>query len=101
MIDNILIQDFASQGQKRVVMLAFKLCLADYIYEIIGTYPILLLDDVMSELDNFNKKSLLDYLKDKIQTIITTTHIDDICEDINEIGAIFKIENGNIRKEGN
>lgn len=67
------INDIASQGQKRSYLLALKLGLAQIIYEKSGQYPILLLDDVFSELDNIRKKQLIQRLPENMQIFITTT----------------------------
>lgn len=67
------INDIASQGQKRSYLLALKLGLAQIIYEKSGQYPILLLDDVFSELDNIRKKQLIQRLPRNMQIFITTT----------------------------
>ena len=55
-----------------------KIALIELIKEEIGEYPVLLLDDVLSELDETRKNMLLDILNQKIQTFITTTSIDGI-----------------------
>ncbi len=71
------IHEVASQGQKRSFLLAIKLGLAEIIYEKTGEYPILLLDDVFSELDEFRKQQLIACLPKNMQIFITTTeHID-------------------------
>ena len=69
---------FASQGQQRTIVLSMKIALIELIKEEIGEYPILLLDDVLSELDDQRKTKLLDILNNRIQTFITTTSIDGI-----------------------
>ena len=63
---------FGSQGQNRTAMLSLKLSELQVIYDDIGEYPILLLDDFMSELDNKRRKNFLDNIKN-IQVIITCT----------------------------
>ena len=65
--------EVASQGQKRSFVLALKLGLAQIIYEKSGQYPILLLDDVFSELDNLRKRQLIEKLPNDMQIFITTT----------------------------
>ncbi len=67
------IHEVASQGQKRSYLLAIKLGLAQIIYEKKGEYPILLLDDVFSELDSFRKQQLIQCLPKNMQIFITTT----------------------------
>lgn len=73
-LNNIPLKDYGSQGQQRSSVLSLKLAELRFLYESTGQYPILLLDDVMSELDNYRQANLLAYLQEKqIQTIITTT----------------------------
>lgn len=62
----------ASQGQKRSILLALKLALCDLIKEQSGEYPVLLLDDVFSELDPGRRQKLIDLLPEKMQIFITT-----------------------------
>lgn len=68
---------FGSQGQQRSAILAIKLAEIEIIKEDIGEYPVLLLDDVLSELDNKRKGFLINYIKG-IQTFITTTDDHDL-----------------------
>lgn len=81
---------FASQGQQRSIVLALKIALLQYIYLEIGEYPVLLLDDVLSELDTSRQNLLLNLVSDEIQTFITTTSIDGIEHDV--IKKALKIE---------
>ena len=62
---------FGSQGQQRSGALALKLAELEYIKEAKGEYPILLLDDVMSELDQTRRQHILHFINDKVQTFIT------------------------------
>ena len=78
LIDGFSVESFASQGQKRMIMIAFKFSLIDYIKLVTKTNPILLLDDILSELDNENKTRLLNLIPSDIQTVITSTDIDGI-----------------------
>jgi len=66
------VREFASQGQQRTAILILKLAQAEYMKEITGQYPVLLLDDIMSELDSVRRKYFLSEIKDK-QVIITAT----------------------------
>ncbi len=66
------VRDFASQGQQRTVILVLKLAFAEYIKENKGEFPVLLLDDILSELDSYRRKYLLEEIRDK-QVIITST----------------------------
>ena len=85
---------YASQGQQRTIVLSLKIALIELIKEEIGEYPILLLDDVLSELDKTRKNMLLNILNQKIQTFITTTSIDDINHQIIEKAKKIYIESG-------
>ena len=84
----------ASQGQKRMIIIALKLSLVEIIHEYTNEYPILLLDDVLSELDNHKKNRLIQILPKKVQTIITTTDPEDLLDSILNQAVIYKIEKG-------
>lgn len=71
------IKTYGSQGQHRSAVLALKLAEADMMYEDSGEYPVLLLDDIMSELDSERRAYLSSKIKDK-QVIITCTDVDDL-----------------------
>ena len=91
---------FGSQGQHRSVVLSLKLAEIKLIESLTKDTPILLLDDVMSELDNMRQLKLLETISQNIQTFITTTsldHLHNLPEDIN----IFQISQGVIKKEEN
>ncbi len=87
---------YASQGQQRSIVLSLKLAEINYLKTKTGTYPVLLLDDVLSELDKNRQLKLLDAINENVQTFITTPSISDIKEDLLEKAKVFKIENGNI-----
>lgn len=73
-INDIDLKSFGSQGQQRSAVLSLKLAELELLKNETGEYPVLLLDDVMSELDNKRRSSLLDFLQKKnIQTLITAT----------------------------
>lgn len=75
-IDEMDAGRFASQGQQRSAVLAWKLAEADIIEEMLGTFPVLLLDDVMSELDAARRGALVAYLQRDTQAFITTANLD-------------------------
>ena len=66
---------FGSQGQQRSIVLAEKLAEAAVIEEVLGQKPVLLLDDVMSELDGSRREALVSYISDDVQTFITTANL--------------------------
>lgn len=90
------LKNYGSQGQKRLAILATKLSEIEIFKQFKNSNPILLLDDVFSELDDIKKNNLVKYIKDDIQVIITTTEI----KNINKFksASIFKIKNGEIIK---
>lgn len=88
-MNDIEINSIASQGQKRMSLIAFKFVLINYIKEITNEIPIVLLDDILSELDEGNMERLLNNLPEGAQTIITNTNIDI---KINEEHKIIKLE---------
>ena len=87
---------YASQGQQRSIVLSLKLAEINYLKTKTGTYPVLLLDDVLSELDKNRQLKLLDAINENVQIFITTPSISDIKEDLLKKAKVFKIENGNI-----
>lgn len=90
---------YGSQGQQRMAVLALKLSEVEIFKEYKNSYPILLLDDVFSELDNKKKNLLLKYINNNIQSIITTTDLKNINKKTLDNSKLFKISNGNIIKE--
>lgn len=83
---------FASQGQQRTVVLAFKLAESALIQNTLGQKPILLLDDVMSELDEERRSYFMDFISDDIQTFITTTNIDYFSNAMKQKARIVMLE---------
>lgn len=89
---------YGSQGQQRIAVLSIKLAEISIFKEYTGTTPILLLDDIFSELDSKKKNNLLRYIKNNIQTIITTTDLATINKKIIEKAKLIEIEDGKIKK---
>lgn len=85
---------FGSQGQQRTTALSLKLAEIDLIYDQIGEYPILLLDDVLSELDDFRQSHLLSTIQGKVQTFVSTTNIDGINHDTLEQASLYTVQDG-------
>ncbi|MGN0047191.1 MAG: DNA replication/repair protein RecF [Eggerthellaceae bacterium] len=84
---------FASQGQQRSVALSFKMSQLLYIQEKTGHKPILLLDDVMSELDEVRRSALMAYISSDTQTFITTTNLNYFTKDELAEAQVFALEN--------
>ena len=87
---------YASQGQQRVAIIAFKLAEVSFFNQEIGTSPILLLDDIFSELDIRKRNKLIEYIPNGIQTIITTTDLKNIQKKIVNQAKIFIVDHGNV-----
>ena len=91
------IRKFGSQGQQRTAALSLKLSEIELVKRIINDTPILLLDDVLSELDKHRQNYLLESIHD-IQTVITCTGLDEFVNNRFSINRIFHIKNGNAVK---
>ncbi|MDO5328696.1 MAG: DNA replication and repair protein RecF [Coriobacteriia bacterium] len=83
--------DFASQGQQRSIVLAFKLTELQLIENMLNKVPILLLDDVMSELDATRRKMLTKFVLGKTQTFVTTTNLDYFDQELLNKSNIIEI----------
>jgi DNA replication and repair protein RecF len=92
------VQTYGSQGQQRTTALSLKLAEIELIHEEVGEYPILLLDDVLSELDDFRQSHLLNTIQGKVQTFVTTTSVDGIDHETLMQAATYKVTNGEINR---
>ena len=90
---------YASQGQQRSIALSIKLAEIQLVYHLTDEYPLLLLDDVMSELDHGRQSALLNYIHGKTQTFITTTDLKGISWEIIKKPKIYHIQSGKISLE--
>jgi len=98
MVNDCDIRKFGSQGQQRTAALSLKLAEIEFVKKITKDKPVLLLDDVLSELDSNRQNQLLNSIGD-IQTIITCTGLDDFINNRFEINKIFKVTGGVITSE--
>ncbi len=87
------VRRFGSQGQQRTAALALKMSEIELVKQVTGDTPVLLLDDVLSELDKHRQNYLLDSIHD-IQAIITCTGLDEFVSHRFSINKIFHIKNG-------
>lgn len=85
---------YGSQGQQRTTALAVKLAEIDLMFQETGEYPILLLDDVLSELDTDRQTHLLSTIQNKVQTFITTPSLSDVAKQLIKTPKIFNVRNG-------
>lgn len=86
---------YASQGQQRSLAIGLRMAESEYIKKITGEYPLILLDDVFSELDDTRKLNLISFLNGGYQVFISGTSIHDL-NNVNKISKIFKINEGKI-----
>lgn len=84
---------FASQGQQRSIALSLKLAEVQYLTTQLDESPVLLLDDVLSELDLDRQAHLLGLLDERVQTFVTSTHATDLAY---KPGQVLKVEDGNL-----
>ena len=94
-VDGIDIRKYGSQGQQRTAALSLKLSEIEIVKKITGHVPVLLLDDVLSELDNNRQNYLLSTIGE-IQTIITCTGLDDFVNNNFQINKVINVVNGSI-----
>lgn len=94
-INGIDAKVFGSQGQQRTSVLTIKFASLEIVKEVTGEYPVLLLDDVLSELDANRQKFILNSINN-IQTFITCTGIGDIEKYLKNEAQLFKVKNGTV-----
>lgn len=98
-INNENMKFYASQGQQRLAIISFKLAEVSLFQEEKGSSPILLLDDIFSELDIKKRNKLIEYIPKNIQTIITTTDLKNIQKKIINQSKIFIVDQGKITEK--
>lgn len=96
MVNNLDLKTYGSQGQQRTAVLSYILAELELMYQETGEYPVVLLDDVMSELDQTRRNDLLSILNEKAQTIVTTTDLSNFTYEIKEKASVFNISDGKI-----
>lgn len=92
-INNMPAKDFASQGQIRSIAIALKLAEARMIHEKSDDYPIMILDDILSELDSFRRSFIINHIE-KLQTFITSCNISDAIDNNLTDGHIWNVRGG-------
>lgn len=98
LVKDIDIRKFGSQGQQRTAALSCKLAEIDLVKEQIKENPVLLLDDVLSELDHHRQTFLLNSIGD-IQTIVTCTGLEEFVNNRFQLNKIFHVKNGSVTME--
>ena len=91
---------FGSQGQQKLAILSFKLSEISIFRDFCNSYPVLLLDDIFSELDIKKRNKLLKIINsDDIQSIITTTDLRNINKKYIEDACVFYVKNGSVERK--
>lgn len=98
MVNGLDIRTYGSQGQQRTAALSLKMSEIELVKKVIKDQPILLLDDVLSELDSSRQNFLLDSIKD-VQTIITCTGVEEFIKHRFNIDKIFYVKDGTVKEE--
>lgn len=95
-INNRNVQTYGSQGQQRTTALSLKLAEIELIFNEVGSHPVLLLDDVLSELDDYRQSHLLSTIQGRVQTFVSTTSVDGIHHETLNKADLFKVNKGEI-----
>ena len=98
-LDNNNLKEWGSEGQRKNAIISFKLAEINVIYDIKGYYPILILDDLFSELDKEKITNLLGMLDRNVQTFITTTDLKNISKKVIKDAKKIKVCDGAIEEE--
>ncbi|MCW6666159.1 DNA replication/repair protein RecF [Aerococcaceae bacterium NML190938] len=91
-------QFFGSQGQQRTIILSLKLAEIDLMKQVTGEYPVLLLDDVLSELDDDRQHLLMSYIEHKVQTFLTTATVKGLKLHQLKQADIYYVKQGTVSK---
>jgi DNA replication and repair protein RecF len=85
-------KEYASEGQSRLICIAIKLALKEYIKEVSKKDVILLLDDVFAALDKTRIEKLVDYINNSYQAFITTTSVLEIPDELLKNALVIRLE---------
>ncbi|MBS9336659.1 DNA replication/repair protein RecF [Fructobacillus papyrifericola] len=100
LVNGVDVSNFGSQGQQRTAALALKLGEIDLMHQETGEYPVLLLDDVLSELDASRQTHLLMTIENKVQTFITAPSLSEVARSLIKEPKVFLVKDGTIEEEG-
>ena len=93
------LRDYGSEGEQKNAIISLKMAEIDIFKNDLNIIPILILDDLFSELDKKKINNILDFISDDIQTFVTTTDLTKVDKRLKIGSKIFKIKNGNIRED--
>ena len=95
-LENDDIRIFGSEGQQKVALIAIKIAEISIFKEFTNSYPIILLDDIFSELDVRTRNRIINYLNEELQVVITSNDTKGISKKILDRAKIFKVDDGKI-----
>lgn len=98
LIKDVDVRKYGSQGQQRTCALSLKLAEIELVKKLSGDMPVLLLDDVLSELDGSRQNYLLNHIHD-IQTMISCTGLDEFIKNRFQINKVFRVVDGTVTSE--
>lgn len=98
-LNDLSVTEFCSQGQQRLSVLSLKLAEIEVFIKNKKIHPIILLDDIFSELDENKKNNIIKYFNKDVQIFITTTEINDISKDLKKKSDIYIVDCGKVSKE--
>ena len=93
------LKDYGSEGEQKNAVISLKMAEIDIFRNDLNIIPILILDDLFSELDKKKINNILEFISDDIQTFVTTTELTKVDKRLKVGSKIFKIKNGNIKEE--
>ena len=96
--DDLDIRKFGSQGQQRTAALSLKLSEIELVKQVLHDTPVLLLDDVLSELDKHRQNYLLDSIQG-VQTLVTCTGLDEFVNHRFSMNKVFHVKDGEVTGE--
>ena len=97
--DDTNLKDYGSEGEQKNAIIAFKLAELEMFKNIRGNYPILILDDLFSELDREKINNILSCISDDVQTFITTTELSKVKRKIVRDSKVFIVDNGIVEEK--
>lgn len=96
--DGVVLKDYGSEGEQKNAIIALKLAELTYFSKAKGDKPILILDDLFSELDSEKINNILKFIPDDVQTFITTTELNKVKKSIVNKSKIFKVVSGRVEE---
>ncbi len=99
MLNGFNLRDYGSEGEQKNAIISLKMGEIDIFKEKKKITPILILDDLFSELDEIKINNILDFISDDIQTFVTTTELDKVSLKLKENSKIFSVFEGTVKEE--